>query len=300
MKGEVTAKAAGRYIRAAAEALAKLEESQAEALAQAAAMIADAIAAGNSIFSFGASHSFMLTEELVYRTGGLMLINPIYPHGMNLLVRPMTLTSQLERLEGLGETLLRNSPAQVGDVLLIASTSGRNAVALDMALAARDTGLKTIGITALEYSQGVTSRHSSGKRLFELVDLVIDNCAPKGDGIAARGGGQQQHVALPCGGVLQQHPPHALQALELRGHGHGPHQEVHAVGDDRVDEHQPPGAVDQLLGQHERVARPEGEDGAAGEDGVGDHLRGLADGLGLGVQETLDGGGRGADVAFGW
>lgn len=148
---------------------------------QAAAMITEAIVAGSKVFSFGASHSFMMTEELVYRTGGLMLINPIYPHGMNLSVRPMTMTSQIERLEGYGALLLENSPASEGDVLLLASTSGRNAVALDMAIAAREMGVKTIGITAMDYSRNVTSRHSSGKRLFELADLVIDNCAPKGD-----------------------------------------------------------------------------------------------------------------------
>jgi uncharacterized phosphosugar-binding protein len=110
-----------------------------------------------------------------------MLVNPIYPHGMNLSVRPVTLTSQLERVEGLGATLLRAQPIQEGDVLIIASTSGRNAVALDMALAARELGVTTIAVTALEYSQQVQSRHSSGKKLYELCDLVIDNCAPLGD-----------------------------------------------------------------------------------------------------------------------
>ena len=51
-------------------------------------LLTDTIIGGGSIFSFGASHSFMITEEMVYRTGGLMLVNPIYPHGMNLGVRP--------------------------------------------------------------------------------------------------------------------------------------------------------------------------------------------------------------------
>ena len=169
------------YLDAVEDALTRLRETQEGAMQRAAEMMTEAIVAGNCLLSFGASHSFMLTEELVYRTGGLMLINPIHPHGMNLMVRPMTMTSQLERLEGLGEILLRNSPASEGDVLLIASTSGRNAVALDMALAARDMGVRTIGITALDYSRNVTSRHSSGKRLFELVDLVVDTCAPHGD-----------------------------------------------------------------------------------------------------------------------
>ncbi len=172
---------ADTYLAAVAAGLERLRETQAAALQQAADMLTEAVVAGHKLFSFGASHSFMLTEELVYRTGGLMLINPIFPHGMNLGVRPLTLTSQIERIPEYGKVLLENSPAAAGDVLLLASTSGRNAVVLDMALAARERGLQTIGITALEYSHSVTSRHPSGKRLFELVDLVIDTCAPCGD-----------------------------------------------------------------------------------------------------------------------
>jgi uncharacterized phosphosugar-binding protein len=110
-----------------------------------------------------------------------MLVNPIYPHGMNLFVRPMTLTSQLERVLGLGATLLSGSPVQAGDALIIASTSGRNAVAIDMAIAAKERGMGVIGITALAYTKGVTSRHPSGKKLVDLCDVVIDNCAPYGD-----------------------------------------------------------------------------------------------------------------------
>ena len=66
-----------------------------------ASLLADAIASGRTVFAFGASHAFILAEELVYRAGGLMLVNPIYPHGMNLSVRPLTATSRLERLPGL-------------------------------------------------------------------------------------------------------------------------------------------------------------------------------------------------------
>ncbi len=169
------------YLDAVAQGLQRVRETQAPALAQAAETLTQVIVSGGRLFSFGASHSFMLTEELVYRTGGLMLINPIYPQGMNLFVRPLPLTSQLERLPGLGRILLENSPAQRGDALLIASTSGRNAAAIDMALAARERGLTTIAITSLEYARAVESRHPSGKKLHELCDHVIDNCAPLGD-----------------------------------------------------------------------------------------------------------------------
>ena len=123
----------------------------------------------------------MTTEELVYRTGGLMLVNPIYPHGMNFSVRPLTATSGMERVLGLGNQLLAGSPAQEGDVLILTSTSGRNAVTIDMALEAEIRGIKTIGLTSLAYTQGVASRHPSGKKLADLCHVVIDNCVPLGD-----------------------------------------------------------------------------------------------------------------------
>ena len=176
---------AEQYFERALEALRRVAASEQERIVHAAALLTDAVLQDRSIFSFGASHSFILTEELVYRTGGLMLVNPIYPHGMNLSVRPMTQTSRLERVVGLGTELLAGSPAQAGDVLLIASTSGRNAVVIDMAAAARSRGMHVIGITALAYTRGVGSRHPSGKKLAELCDIVIDNGAPYGDACVA-------------------------------------------------------------------------------------------------------------------
>jgi len=173
------------YLEAVAEGLRKLQETQASAIEAAAQVVTEAIAGDRKLFSFGATHSFILTEELVYRTGGLMLVNPIYPHGMNLSVRPMTLTSQVERVPGLGRLLLENSPAAKGDVVLIASTSGRNAVAIDMALAARESGITTIAITSMAYSEGVESRHPSGRKLHQICDHVLDNCAPLGDAAVA-------------------------------------------------------------------------------------------------------------------
>ncbi len=169
------------YFNAAAAGLEKLKDEQLANIEAAAELLADTIQAGKAIFAFGASHSFMLPTELVYRTGGLMLINPIYPHGMDLTVRPLAMTSQIERIPEYGRVLLENSPARAGDALLIASTSGRNAVVIDMAMAAQEQEIRTIGITSVEYSTSVPSRHPSGKRLLDFCDLVIDNCAPLGD-----------------------------------------------------------------------------------------------------------------------
>lgn len=172
---------AENYLKESIAALERLTENQYGNIVCAAEMLVEAIVTDHCIFSFGASHSFIPTEEMVYRTGGLMLVNPIYPHGMNLFVRPMTQTSKFERILGLGAELINSSPAKEGDVLLIASTSGRNAVVIDMAIAAKEKGMKIIGITSLSYTQGVSSRHPSGKKLADLCDLLIDNEAPYGD-----------------------------------------------------------------------------------------------------------------------
>lgn len=172
---------ADKYFEKAVQAVRKVAESQKESMDMAAEMLVAAVIGDRGIFSFGASHSFMMTEEMVYRTGGLMLVNPIYPHGMNLFIRPLTATSKLERVVGLGAQMLESSPAKEGDVLIISSTSGRNAVAIDMAMAAREKQIKTICITSMDYTRNVTSRHPSGKKVADLCDVVIDNCAPFGD-----------------------------------------------------------------------------------------------------------------------
>ncbi len=169
------------YFDEAMAGLQRVAETQSGQIEAAAAMLVEAIVAGRSLFSFGASHSFMITEEMVYRTGGLMLVNPVYPHGMNLFIRPLTATSPLERVPGLGAELLAASAAGEGDVLILASTSGRNPVVIDMAIAARQRGMETIAITSLDYTRGVSSRHPSGKKLADLCDIVIDNAAPYGD-----------------------------------------------------------------------------------------------------------------------
>jgi uncharacterized phosphosugar-binding protein len=173
------------YFDAVEAGLRKLRETQMAGIEQAAETMVQAIVSGRKLFAFGATHSFILPMEMIYRTGGLMLVNPIYPHGMDLSVRPVTLTSQIERVEGYGRQLLQATPAEEGDVLIIASASGRNPIVIDMALAARELGMAVIGLVALDYSSQSTSRHSSGKLLPELCDLVIDQCAPYGDAAVA-------------------------------------------------------------------------------------------------------------------
>ena len=92
-------------------------------------------------------------------------------------------SSYLERLPGYARTLMDHRGITSQDVLMIASNSGRNALPVEMARVAQERKITTIGITSLAHSTQVVSRDPSGKRLFEVVDILIDNGAPYGDAL---------------------------------------------------------------------------------------------------------------------
>jgi len=163
--------------------LQEVRETQGDAMQQAAAIIADAIEADHLIYVFGATHAGILAQELFYRAGGLVPINPILPPGLVTNVRPSTLTSRLERLPGFGAQVVAELPIEAGDVLIVHSVSGRNAAAVEVAQGAKERGVFIIALTSLTYSRSVEPRQPGQPRLFEVADLVLDNCAPVGDAL---------------------------------------------------------------------------------------------------------------------
>lgn len=164
------------YVEHIKEILEKVTSTQWDAVDKASEQIAAAIAKEHSVFIFGASHAGILAQEMFYRTGGLAVLNPILPAEFMLNTRPVTQTSAMERLEGYPSVVLKHTPIKEGDVLILHSVSGRNTAAIEMALCAQKMGILTIAITNMEYTNGVTSRHKSKKKLFEVCDIVIDNC----------------------------------------------------------------------------------------------------------------------------
>lgn len=172
---------ADHYISVVQETIKKAWDEQNEVFDQASDAIKSALEGKRSVFIFGCSHAGILAEEVFYRTGGLAVINPIFFPGFMLNTRPITMTSQLERLDGLGTIILKENRVKEGDVLIIHSVSGRNNVPVEMAIEAKKRGITTIAITNIAYSSAVTSRHPSGKRLFEVCDIVIDNKGEVGD-----------------------------------------------------------------------------------------------------------------------
>lgn len=164
------------FVQQIKDLIDKVVETQYKSIDEVSALMVNTIRNGRCIYVFGASHASIIAQEVFYRTGGLVPINPILPSSLMLNTRPVIHTSSMERLEGYGSEVLKTVNVQEGDLLLIHSVSGRNAVAIDMALDAKAKGVKVIALTNLTYSSQVTARHSSNKRLFECADIVIDNC----------------------------------------------------------------------------------------------------------------------------
>ena len=170
-----------KYIGIVAELVQKAYDSQTETIQSVARLMADTIETKHNIFVFGCSHAGILAQEVFYRTGGLAVINPIFFSGFNLDTKPITMTSALERLPGLGKNILMQNHVKKDDLLIIHSVSGRNTVPVEMATLAKEMGVHTVCMTNMDYTTSVTSRHPSGKRLFEVCDIVIDNCGEIGD-----------------------------------------------------------------------------------------------------------------------
>lgn len=160
--------------------LNRIAVEQIENIEKAARAVADTLKNGGRIHTFGTGHSHMLAEEIFYRAGGLVNVNPILETSL-MLHEGAAKSTEIERLEGYGEMLFTHHSIKENDILFLFSNSGRNGVAIDMGIVARERGVKMVVITNMEHTMRGASRHSSGKKLYELGSIVIDNCGCMGD-----------------------------------------------------------------------------------------------------------------------
>ena len=173
-------KSMDRYFDLVQSQLAQIRSTQWTQLGQAAVWLGDALAGDHWLYAFGTGHSHALAEEIFFRAGGLVRGVPMLDSKLMLHENAIEATWQ-ERKEGYAAQLLSLYPVERGDVLIVASNSGRNAVPIELALEARGRGLKVIAVTSLAHSRQWPSRHQSGKTLAEVADLAIDNGALSGD-----------------------------------------------------------------------------------------------------------------------
>jgi len=170
------------YFSRIGDLLDKVADKESESIKEAADLITNSISEDGVLHVFGCGHSQMYAMELFYRAGGLVPVNAILTPALSLSPTA-PLSTFGERQEGLAKVILDAENIKPQDVMVIVSTSGRNAVPIEMALEAKSRGLKVIALTSLSFSEEVSSRHKSNKKLYELADIVLDNHGEPGDAI---------------------------------------------------------------------------------------------------------------------
>lgn len=166
-----------RYWQEIAGLYDKVKTTQRENIIRAGQIIAEAVDNGACVHIHDTGH--IIDSELIYRGGGLILYKKFkYNLTVENPVRKRDRSDMNTSMEGLAAYALKASGARPGDVFIIGSVSGRTFSAVDLAYEAKKLGMKIIVITSMTYATSVDSPHSSGQRLYEMADVVIDNCAP--------------------------------------------------------------------------------------------------------------------------
>jgi uncharacterized phosphosugar-binding protein len=179
--------ATARYIDEARELLGRVAEQEAE-LERAADICADAIAAGGLVHLFGTGHSRIAVEEMFPRYGSYPGFHPIVELSMTFHTQVVGANGQrqamfIERTEGLGEVILRNFDLRPPDAKIVFSAGGLGAVPIEVAQGARGRGLQVIAVTSVAATEAGESTHSTGSRLRDHADVVLDLRTPPADAL---------------------------------------------------------------------------------------------------------------------
>lgn len=164
----------------------RIEATQTDAIRRAAEKMADSIEAGRWVHTFGCGHATIPVEEMYPRIGGFVGFHPMVELPLTFFTR---ITGEmgvhqfvfLERVEGYGVEIMKGYDFDPRDTMWIFSHSGINNVNIDVALEARKRGMTVIAYGSAAEAKGKQTRHSCGKTIFDLADIVVDTCAPAGD-----------------------------------------------------------------------------------------------------------------------
>ena len=173
-----------RWLSATRTVLDEIESTQEDQIREAAEIMADSIQAGRWVHTFGCGHATIPVEEMYPRIGGFVGFHPMVELPLTFFTR---ITGEmgihqflfLERAEGYGDAIMKSYTFDARDTMWIFSHTGINNVNIDIALRAKEAGMKLIATGSA--SQVGAPRHPSGKTLFEIADVVIDTRVPAGD-----------------------------------------------------------------------------------------------------------------------
>lgn len=168
---------ADRYFDAANAMLARAREINAPVIAAAAPKIAEAIAAGGVLHTFGSGHSEMIAREIIGRAGGLMPVTGLFDPGYGFS----------ENVVGYGTRLAQRHDhhygMKAGETIIVISNSGKNASPIEVALYAKQKGMTVIGLTSVAMSSTAKTVHPGGQNLHAIADHTLDNLGVTGDAI---------------------------------------------------------------------------------------------------------------------
>jgi uncharacterized phosphosugar-binding protein len=174
------------WLQNARRAIEMIERTQMPHIRASAEIMADSIAAERWVHTFGCGHATLPVEEMYPRIGGFVGFHPMIELPLTFFTR---VTGEmgihqflfLERAEGFGTEIMKGYTFDKRDTLWLFSHTGINPVNIDIALEARKKGMKVVVCGSVGESRGRVTRHSCGKTLFELADVVVDSCAPLQD-----------------------------------------------------------------------------------------------------------------------
>jgi uncharacterized phosphosugar-binding protein len=181
------------WLTEANRVLTRLGATQGTALETASQWCAEAIAADGLVHLFGTGHSRIPVEEMFPRYGSYPGFHPIVELSMTFHTQVVGANGQrqamfIERTPGLAEVILDNFAFGAHDVMIVFSAGGTTAVPVEIADGARRRGLRVIAVTSVEQSMHSDPEPSSGKRLLDVADLVIDLCSPAADALVTLDG----------------------------------------------------------------------------------------------------------------
>jgi uncharacterized phosphosugar-binding protein len=177
-------RAMDRYYQLLLQQMEQVRRTQWDKIDQAAQWLGQTFANDGWLYAFGTGHSHLLAEEIFYRAGNPARCTPMLDERV-MLHKEAIQATYTERDEHLGIQILNSYPVSAGDMLIVISNSGRNAVPIDLALEGRRKGMRVVALTNMAHSRAWPSRHSGGKNLAEVAELAIDNRGVNGDACLA-------------------------------------------------------------------------------------------------------------------
>ncbi len=180
--------ASARYLAIAADIVNKIAVTQLGAIERAAQICADTIINDGLVFCWGGGHSRMSVEEMFPRIGSFPGFYPMVELALTFYTNfvgadGMPQSFFLERQEGYVDAILSNYEFGPYDSMICFSSTGINGLVIEMALRTKEKNLPVIAVTSVAHADATHSRHSSGKKLKDVADVVIDNCTPPGDAV---------------------------------------------------------------------------------------------------------------------